>query len=189
MKKFLLSLAVVATAACAANAMDIPEHLYIVGNIVDHSWTPEDSPEMTLTAPGVFEADVDFAGAGDGNSFFSFIPALGSWDEVNAGIRYGANTEDPFGLDEPQALTQYPTEDMGANATPAFKLTYEGLFHVTVDMNEETMTVTEAAGINGISADNNATAVYYNLNGVRVNNPENGLFIVKKGDKVSKVIL
>ena len=30
--------------------------------------------------------------------------------------------------------------------------------------------------------------VYYNLNGIRVENPANGIFIEKRGSKVSKVI-
>ncbi len=35
---------------------------------------------------------------------------------------------------------------------------------------------------------NDAAPVYYNLNGVRVENPANGIFIEKRGSKVSKVI-
>ena len=38
--------------------------------------------------------------------------------------------------------------------------------------------------------DSNAPAVYYNLQGVRVNNPEKGqLVIVRKGNKAQKVIM
>lgn len=43
--------------------------------------------------------------------------------------------------------------------------------------------------VEGIEADNDATPVYYNLNGVRVANPDHGIYIVKKGGKTSKVIL
>lgn len=35
--------------------------------------------------------------------------------------------------------------------------------------------------------DNNAPEVYYNLQGIQVQNPENGVFIVKKGNAVKKV--
>lgn len=42
-------------------------------------------------------------------------------------------------------------------------------------------------GINEINADENAPAEYYNLQGVRVNNPENGLYICRQGNKVSKI--
>jgi len=47
----------------------------------------------------------------------------------------------------------------------------------------------KAGAVSGIEADDNAAAVYYNLQGVRVTNPEGGLFIVVKGDKSYKVAL
>lgn len=47
----------------------------------------------------------------------------------------------------------------------------------------------EEGGIgSAVAEESNAPAVYYNLQGVRVNNPEKGLFIVVKGNKASKVI-
>lgn len=42
--------------------------------------------------------------------------------------------------------------------------------------------------VEGIAADENVAPVYYNLQGVRVANPESGLYIVVKGSKVSKVV-
>ena len=42
-------------------------------------------------------------------------------------------------------------------------------------------------GIEGVEADENAPAEYYNLQGVRVANPENGIFIRRQGAKVEKV--
>lgn len=45
-------------------------------------------------------------------------------------------------------------------------------------------------GIANVAADNaNGVKTYYNLQGVRVANPTNGLYIVKQGNKVSKVAL
>lgn len=48
----------------------------------------------------------------------------------------------------------------------------------------------EEDGVADLTADNNENApvVYFNLQGVRVDNPENGLFIKKQGNKVTKVI-
>lgn len=43
-------------------------------------------------------------------------------------------------------------------------------------------------GISDIEIDSNAAPVYYNLQGVRVANPENGLFIEVRGNKAVKVI-
>lgn len=44
-------------------------------------------------------------------------------------------------------------------------------------------------GINGISSDVDAPVEYYNLNGVRVSEPADGIFIRRQGSKVSKVVL
>ena len=45
------------------------------------------------------------------------------------------------------------------------------------------------SGIADIVVDENAPVEYFNLQGVRVENPENGLFIRRQGGKVSKVII
>ncbi|MDE6369848.1 MAG: hypothetical protein K2K94_11510 [Muribaculaceae bacterium] len=46
-----------------------------------------------------------------------------------------------------------------------------------------------AAGIDDITVDDsNSPVEYFNLQGVRVANPENGLFIVRQGSKTSKVV-
>ena len=42
--------------------------------------------------------------------------------------------------------------------------------------------------LSGINADNNAPVEYYNLQGIKVSNPVNGLFIRKQGAVVSKVV-
>ena len=39
-----------------------------------------------------------------------------------------------------------------------------------------------------ITNDNNAQEEYYNLQGIKINNPSSGFFIKRKGNKVSKVI-
>ncbi|MDE6007444.1 MAG: hypothetical protein K2G67_07820 [Muribaculaceae bacterium] len=44
------------------------------------------------------------------------------------------------------------------------------------------------SGVASVDFEENAAPVYYNLQGVRVANPENGIFIVVKGSKVSKVV-
>lgn len=51
-------------------------------------------------------------------------------------------------------------------------------------------TPSSADGIEGVAADDtNAPAVYYNLQGVQVANPENGMYIKVQGNKVEKVAL
>ena len=43
--------------------------------------------------------------------------------------------------------------------------------------------------IESVGADANAPVEYYNLQGVKVANPDKGLYIKKQGKKVTKVIL
>ncbi|MDO4319409.1 MAG: hypothetical protein Q4C34_02425 [Bacteroidales bacterium] len=49
--------------------------------------------------------------------------------------------------------------------------------------------VTLANGIGSIEADDTTPAVYYNLQGVEVADPQSGLYIMKRGGKATKVIL
>ena len=45
------------------------------------------------------------------------------------------------------------------------------------------------AGVENVVVDENAPVEYYNLNGIRVANPENGIYIRRQGNKVSKVLV
>lgn len=72
----------------------------------------------------------------------------------------------------------------GSESTVTFN--YSG----TQQINAIEVTLTEEASIDEIAADGeNAPAEYYNLQGVRVDNPANGLYIKKQGSKVTKVIV
>lgn len=72
--------------------------------------------------------------------------------------------------------------------------TYDVTVVVTIYKNAPSLYVVNyaAAGssaIDNIATDANAPVEYYNLQGMRVDNPENGLFIRRQGSKVSKVII
>ena len=45
------------------------------------------------------------------------------------------------------------------------------------------------AGVAGVIAEENAPVEYFNLQGIRVANPENGIFVRRQGNKVEKVVL
>lgn len=47
----------------------------------------------------------------------------------------------------------------------------------------------ETSGISDVISSNNAPVEYYNINGIRVENPTNGLYISKQGNEVKKVII
>lgn len=52
-----------------------------------------------------------------------------------------------------------------------------------------TITISKTTGIDGIVAEENAPVEYYNLQGIRVENPANGIFIRRQGNKTTKVAL
>lgn len=54
--------------------------------------------------------------------------------------------------------------------------------------NSQLISLNDTTGVEGIEIDENAPVEYYNLQGVRVENPANGLYIMRQGDKVVKVI-
>lgn len=73
------------------------------------------------------------------------------------------------------------------------KLEIKAEFDMKIVLDEQEMVLTFyidqkglSVGVEGIEADINAAPVYYDLQGRRVDNPSNGLYIVKKGSKVSK---
>ncbi len=72
--------------------------------------------------------------------------------------------------------------------------TYNVNVVVTVYNNAPSLYVTNYekvvdTGIADIVADENAPVEYFNLQGIRVENPENGLYIRRQGNKVTKVIV
>lgn len=47
----------------------------------------------------------------------------------------------------------------------------------------------EIAGVANIATEENAPVEYFNLQGVRVANPENGIYVIRQGNKVSKKVI
>ena len=148
--------------------------LYVIGDIKGHKWeTSYTGAAMTKVADGVYEiASVEFEG-----NYFAFISTPGAnWDEVNKGKRYGA-----LSGDAPIAVGQ--TLGMAENWN-SWKID-AGTYKLTVDLNNMTVNVSTPSAVEVVEAEN-APAVYYNLQGVEVENPANGLYIVKRGNKVAK---
>ncbi len=77
----------------------------------------------------------------------------------------------------------------GQKITIGFEYATDGTTSRAWELKNFVLSGDKAGAVNGIEVDENAPAVYYNLQGVRVANPENGLFIVVKGGKSTKVVL
>ena len=99
------------------------------------------------------------------------------------------NTEAPL------ATFELPAEKKAFTFTYANKGTEPVAFRIynnNVQFNLHDILIKKGlgdSGITGIEAGNDTEAVYYNLQGVRVENPAPGLYILISGDKAEKVII
>lgn len=170
-------------------------HVYLVGHLTGAAWDPASTDaELTYVGNGVYEIDnVTFAESAEGNNtaYFSFITAAGSWDTANAYDRIGAETEN-------EAIEGQANVSIQKGTAYSWKLDayevegdahFNYIYKLTLDVVNKTLTVGKTSGVKAVNVDANAPAVYYNLQGVQVENPQNGLFIVKRGNKVTKEII
>jgi len=73
-----------------------------------------------------------------------------------------------------------------------WKVTAAGKYRLTFDLDKWTVKAekTDESRIDTIvNSDSNQPCVYYNLNGARVEQPVSGFYLMKQGDKVSKVVI
>ena len=161
-----------------------PEALFLCGNLVDANWDPAfDGAILDPTDEGVYSIkNVELVTVnGNANAYFSFNTTTGSWDDVNKAARYGAESPD-------QAVTIGENMTVVSGGSSAFAWMVEpGTYDFVVSLKDMTLVVTKATtGIESIEADETVAPVYYNLQGVEVANPSNGIYIVKRGAKVAK---
>lgn len=167
-----------------------PEKVYLVGNFGDKHWSTADPVEMTKDGDKFsVEAELKAAGTDTEDGYFSFVTAKGaSWDDVNGSDRYGAKTKD-------EAITvstdvEYEKFAAGVNASAANSWTLKaGKYVFTIDFEKGVVRVEPktSTGVENISAAGETAAEYYNLQGVRVANPANGVFIRVANGKAVKV--
>ena len=169
-----------------------PEQLYLNGAIV--GWVePSEANAVkfadyilaeTEKGSGIYTGEFEFE-AKENNSF-RFYSKLDGWD--NSSI--GASQDDKQNL---FTFTDNVYEGeifIGGKGNWQLPDDFAGKVKMTVNLNEKNIKLeaeTKQDSIEAIEAEN-AEAVYYNLQGVRVANPENGIFIKVAGNKVEKVI-
>lgn len=84
--------------------------------------------------------------------------------------------------------------DAGAYYNHKWKVTKNGWYTIIWDFNTQTVSSVyhgdqKPAGIDGIDAEQNVPVEYFNLHGIRVDNPSNGVYIRRQGNTVTKVIV
>ncbi len=164
-----------------------PDALFLCGNLVDANWDPSfDGAILDPTDDeGVYTvSDIELIPEGTNtHCYFSFNTTTGSWDDVNKAARYGATSKD-----EAISVGQSATVTNGGSDPNAWMI-LPGIYNFTVNLKNMTLVVeASSSSIESIKTDNNAPAIYYNLQGVEVENPENGVYIMKQGNKVTKVV-
>lgn len=164
-----------------------PEEIYAIGNVGGYNWSTSEGIAIAHEGDGVYKGKVVVNDSGDGNGYFQFATTLGAdWDAVNAGTRYGALTANEAVVFD----TAISMTNNWAGGTQSWMIK-AGEFEMVVDIVNCTVTISDLTdGIESINADDaNAPAVYYNLQGVEVENPEAGNVYIKVVEgKATKVV-
>ena len=160
----------------------VPETLYVIGDFVGNHWDPSNG--VLLDKDGtIFTGTINIETAYKNDyGFFSLCTSRStSSSDWNVGTRYGATEKDK--LVESGVAETFTAGDKAWKVLP-------GLYNIEVDFEYNTMTLTSKSdAVEAIVEDANVAPVYYNLQGVRVAEPTNGLYIVVRGDKVAKQLV
>lgn len=166
-----------------------PEAFYIIGTLASQEgmFTPNNGVKMDGNGAGVYTAnEVALQGNSEGWTGFAIVANLGAsdsdWGTPN-GLRFG-----PAVNDTPAIIgvnSDIATGDLSWSIEPD---TYKMVF----DYKQLTLTISKAqtgeVGSVEIIGSDETEAVYFNLQGVQVKNPENGIFIKVVGNKAVKVV-
>ena len=152
----------------------LPE-LYATGSFC--GWTaPGENADLLAkhTEEGIYSVTVDL---GDAEKTEFKLAGPGWTNEIAGGVEVTADAAADVTLGGGNLYT-----------------TLTGSQTLTFNINTMKMTFGDPTLVSGGSMVNeigttSAAVEYYNLNGVRVSNPANGLYIVKQGNKVSKMVI
>lgn len=154
------------------------------GSPAEWKWSTSDGKVYKFTC-----ADDQVVPAG-----IPFKIAAASWGKLNFGLLADMSS---VPMDEDTVLDGIPyTKDpknimldeewngvAWINIYPA-----DGVAAIAVFSNDKDFVPDWATGVKNITIDNNEAEVYYNLQGVKVAQPESGLYIVVKGGKATKIM-
>lgn len=162
--------------------------IYLIGSV--NGWNINNGDyALKAVEEGVYEGVFNFEAGTD--IFFRFYTMLGNWGGDAALPSIG-----PLPNDNTNVEVEFTDGVFNGTCEPgkgSWKLSTwaGGEITLLVDMNKWTVSFKEgAAGVESIGMDLNAPVVYYNLQGVKVNNPvKGGVYVVKQGNKTAKVVV
>ena len=155
-----------------------PTACNIIGYVnEDNNWNATGLPLTASDDEGVFTGTINLYAAGDvaGTTYFRFKADDVEYGPTGEGVVVAANGTYPLVKGE-----NYQSFNYSSTVWPV---------EITLTVNLKTLefSVGKIAGVEGVVVDANAPVEYFNLQGVRVSNPENGLYIVRQGNTVNKV--
>lgn len=171
---------------------DMPAALYVLGNIKGNSWDTSAGVQMAKSGNTFVAEDIEFeAAAGESQCYFNLTDRLGAtWDELNASAnRYGAATEGAeTGVGKPASIRKYAV-NVDASACKSWTIP-AGKYDLVADFASNTVYALDASvGVETLLDDTDAALEYFDMQGMRVDNPSKGIFIVRRGSKVGKVLI
>lgn len=181
--------AMTVTVTCTDVAYD---NIYVLGNYKESSWNPSYGVELTKVEEGVFSGEVELyevheGETGTGKAYFNIATTLGTdWTAVNATVRFGAEESNKV-IASGETQTLVPNTSGNPNSW-AVDAKDECLVNMTVNLKKRTIAINSITGIENVGVDaDDSEAVYYNLQGIEVVNPAKGnIYIVKRGNRVTK---
>lgn len=171
----------------------MPAQLYAIGNLqgITPHWNTAQALPMEKYSEG-FRLQMTVEAAEESTvGYFSFITVQGAdWDEVNLSDRFGseAGLTIPEGntaltVGQPATIVAYPANVSAMGAT-AWSIA-PGTYYVDANFKNMKLTLSNENGVQTI-IEMDALPTYFDLQGRRVMNPSQGIYIVRRGNKVSK---
>lgn len=181
-----------------------PLDIYAVGEIgfegatAATSWAPDNGDfKLSYSGSGVFEIkNIQMFEEGEtGYSAFRFHTKLGGWKE-DSGTHYRPTEDKVLNVGTGTSTTDVTTDatdDRNWKVVTAYVNNTYYVYDLKLDLLNNKLTIDgtkHTTGVESISVEDSVAPVeYFNLQGVRVENPENGLYIVRQGNKVSKQLI
>ncbi len=162
--------------------------LYLLGDLAIGVWTTNSGIKLEPQGDHLIAKEVEFTTtAADGMCYFAFVTTLGAdWDAVNSSDRYGAAFEGDIITPGVSAPIYKYAVGVDASACKSWTVA-QGIYDIDVNWAEMTVTLSKSiSGVTGIETEDNVAPVYYNLQGIEVKAPTSGIYIVRRGNNVSK---
>ncbi len=146
------------------DTVDMPEKLYILGNLASGSWQTNNGVEMTKSGDTFVAKKVDLkAEKNETKAFFTFVTQISNlsddWTTVNGSDRYGAAVADEtISVSKPGKMMKYPV-NISASSAASWGVA-PGVYDITADFKTMTVSVATSGSGSDTPADK-PIVVYY----------------------------